>query len=223
MVRLKVYIIDVKIFYLLGFNSTMVRLKVFPAGTVPCRNKFQFHNGSIKRCALSACSVFNVYCFNSTMVRLKAINAYLVNHRVPRFQFHNGSIKRPPSFEQSQVKPLFQFHNGSIKRRCSDRQCQQTSKFQFHNGSIKRQGGFANRITYYLFQFHNGSIKSIPRSDEAYQDRSFNSTMVRLKGTGSVTSAGVQCSFNSTMVRLKAAADLKEGKAVSVSIPQWFD
>ena len=70
----------------MGFNSTMVRLKVLTKRTdAPSAALFQFHNGSIKKVQRSRQMARQ--CFNSTMVRLKACTFEKA------FQFHNGSIK----------------------------------------------------------------------------------------------------------------------------------
>ena len=72
MVRLKAGKEHAKILIIQGFNSTMVRLKDDGEELYDIDvEKFQFHNGSIKRLASAAVGVASVV-----------------------FQFHNGSIKR---------------------------------------------------------------------------------------------------------------------------------
>ena len=79
---------------IMGFNSTMVRLKANPiASIIALHSMFQFHNGSIKRTP-------------STPLTPPSTS----------FQFHNGSIKRLGGpFFSAPLDNLFQFHNGSIK------------------------------------------------------------------------------------------------------------
>ena len=78
------------------------------------RDKFQFHNGSIK-------------------------SEGATNSECPFvwFQFHNGSIKRVDGEVIIKSAGEFQFHNGSIKSRAQPRALSAQLWFQFHNGSIK--------------------------------------------------------------------------------------
>jgi len=54
-----------------------------------------------------------------------------------------------------------------------------------------------------MFQFQYGSIKSLVGYGTQYQNNSFNSNMVRLKGTKTECLQNLKPSFNSNMVRLK--------------------
>ena len=116
MVRLKEGLGNPRLFLQAGFNSTMVRLKVWTLPTLnpPCN------------------------CFNSTMVRLKARLPAGVPDTANPFQFHNGSIKSAGSFSGHRWKTWFQFHNGSIKSAFGANTTWLHDQFQFHNGSIKR-------------------------------------------------------------------------------------
>ena len=139
------------------------------------------------------------------MVRLKGQSLAVPLLYLFVFQFHNGSIKRqcklvrfaklllvsiPQWFDLKVTEDglidvdtlKFQFHNGSIKRTMVSTVILRLSLFQFHNGSIKSLK-VACQANPYLssFQFHNGSIKSITENKMSYQERGFNSTMVRLK------------------------------------------
>ena len=99
-------------------------------------------------------------CFNSTMVRLKGDDFYGAIGHIHEFQFHNGSIKRDRDMIMSPFPYMFQFHNGSIKSFMLNEYVYEFTQFQFHNGSIKSRRGILPRLL----------------------RRSFNSTMVRLKG-----------------------------------------
>ena len=57
------------------------------------KDKFQFHNGSIK-----------------------SVVVIVIANRLNKFQFHNGSIKRKKWQAWITMRLPFQFHNGSIKR-----------------------------------------------------------------------------------------------------------
>ena len=94
------------------------------------------------------------------MVRLKdaAVNGQTL---IAGFQFQNGSIKRTYHFPCPIASTLFQFQNGSIKSKTKDTGARVEIKFQFQNGSIKRSRA--------------RPVISI--------EMSFNSKMVRLKGT----------------------------------------
>ncbi len=76
-----------------GFNSKMVRLKVF----------FSLHISSHMRC------------FNSKMVRLKEKSRRNSNRTNNKFQFQNGTIKSGFSIPATGTLLLFQFQNGTIK------------------------------------------------------------------------------------------------------------
>ena len=54
-------------------------------------------------------------------------------------------------------------------------------------------------------------------------DTSFNSKMVRLKGTKVISCVLFSFSFNSKMVRLKGEDGLKKVCGGFVSIPKWYD
>ena len=108
----------------MGFNSTMVRLKVF------CREydghlskEFQFHNGSIKSPSNGSTSAAQ-----------------------DLFQFHNGSIKRSESPLQFLGQLQFQFHNGSIKRMA--KQLNRPQSFSF-NSTMVRLKARKNQQRYY--------------------------------------------------------------------------
>ena len=76
-----------------SFNSILVRLKVNSYLEVEAlMHSFQFHTGSIKRCADSA------YAYTAS-----------------RFQFHTGSIKSVLADPPTKPNNQFQFHTGSIK------------------------------------------------------------------------------------------------------------
>ena len=77
-----------------------------------------------------------------------------------------------------------------------------SKRFQFHTGSIKSVLDFIRDFERDRFQFHTGSIKSSGRRRRLVVRRSFNSTLVRLKG----------------LAGLGAVYAIKR-----VSIPHWFD
>ena len=77
----------------------------------------------------------------------------------------------------------FQFHNGSIKSYSYRGDNHEFNKFQFHNGSIKSPEYTVYQSPDNVFQFHNGSIKSARLEIVDGWQFSFNSTMVRLKGS----------------------------------------
>ena len=72
----------------------MVRLKGGRHSHTDAAEKFQFHNGTIKR-PPTVSDRFVVAYFNSTMVRLKAVGPRGVVVSSVKFQFHNGTIKSP--------------------------------------------------------------------------------------------------------------------------------
>ena len=75
------------------FNSIMVQLKTVIKYAVEIkRNKFQFHNGTIKR---------------------GIVSRKLKDEEI--FQFHNGTIKTASAKAFLCCSVLFQFHNGTIK------------------------------------------------------------------------------------------------------------
>ena len=77
---------------------------------------FQFHSGSIKRCACDDARAGSRVGFNSIVVRLKALQNLLVTGARAAFQFHSGSIKSQfRAFHCANIQ-TFQFHSGSIKR-----------------------------------------------------------------------------------------------------------
>ena len=75
-----------------NFNSTMVRLKVTISEHSSKQNKFQFHDGTIKR---------------DDALALELADAL--------FQFHDGTIKSNIILEYGCCFKVFQFHDGTIK------------------------------------------------------------------------------------------------------------
>ncbi len=100
---------------LVGFNSTLVRLKA---------------TKDLTEQELS-------FCFNSTLVRLKV--KYPANFIIDviGFQFHFGTIKRLFLMISIIMFAMFQFHFGTIKSVAAKKPKFAFMKFQFHFGTIK--------------------------------------------------------------------------------------
>ena len=126
---------------LVGFNSKLVRLKVYTARAAKAAfSMFQFQTGAIKReerqqIAIHEAASFNsklvrlkvqdsrpnafinLISFNSKLVRLKdARNARVFPSPVSEFQFQTGAIKRPARLYHQRRYSMFQFQTGAIKR-----------------------------------------------------------------------------------------------------------
>ena len=207
--------------------------------------KFQFHNGSIKRCNRGGCTTYSISfnstmvrlkdcyqtrhecpgsCFNSTMVRLKALIAQLAKANIE--SFNSTMVRLKVGYEPivSRYFDVFQFHNGSIKSLLTQGALTSAHTFQFHNGSIKRFQSTISDAAGESFQFHNGSIKSVFNCNPDIRIQCFNSTMVRLKVDAIIESITNPQLFQFHNGSIKShRAPRHKGVVGVVSIPQWFD
>ena len=119
------------------------------------------------------------------MVRLKGVNPRFAHGLRNLFQFHSGSIKSPrPPGRRSQCRG---FNSIVVRLKAILPKAFSSIRhlFQFHSGSIKSRDHFETSDALFQFQFHSGSIKSRLRSVFASAHlSSFNSIVVRLKGSG---------------------------------------
>ena len=179
MVRLKVLATWTHEVPLRSFNSKMVRLK----GSYRSNNYASIRSFNSKMVRLKD-EFGNIHgrmskSFNSKMVRLKVTLINPTEHGQDKFQFQNGAIKRWGQYTAAIRFGRFQFQNGAIKSISFHPKKWQIFRFQFQNGAIKRRHWLLNN--YWL--------------------TSFNSKMVRLKDTHSMTLTNDQ----------------------KVSIPKWCD
>ncbi len=120
-----------------NFNSTLVRLKVFPYGS----------------------AVFCVIYFNSTLVRLKAIS---LKAAFPERRYFNSTLVRlKVCFDLT--PPLLPSDFNSTLVRLKERSFATygfSVAFQFHIGAIKSVIIAVKKTTSDRFQFHIGAIKS---------------------------------------------------------------
>ena len=99
-----------------------------------------------------------------------------------------------------------------------DDQAAAREKFQFYLSSIKRKNMKCIRCNNLLFQFYLSSIKSIINVRFKLSIKSFNSTLVQLKGPRSEIDLEKHPCFNSTLVQLKVSALTVRNDKSSVSI-----
>ncbi len=104
----------VKLFCIMSFNSTKVRLKAESASQgVRNKQEFQFYKSAIKREHKLWILSFHS-CFNSTKVRLK-VGEKFSRSMCWMFQFYKSAIKSFSHFSLIYYISMFQFYKSAIK------------------------------------------------------------------------------------------------------------
>ena len=225
------------------FNSSMVRLKVFP-WNAPCPSRlFQFQYGAIERWR-TPLEQPHRRDFNSSMVRLK-VQQYAVNINLLLFQFQYGAIERS---RVHSVKALLRNFNSSMVRL---KEPVNTPCPGIYRISIPVWCDWKlfikKMVNMWLSDFNSSMVrlKELIMQLASFYLINFNSSMVRLKDNSKVITSLCQWvfqfqygaierfgenlkkfrknNFNSSMVRLKVWLYFTFVNFICISIPVWCD
>ena len=184
------------------FNSTLVRLRAFPA--LPASVVVPHFNSTLVRLRafFGSSTDTSMRDFNSTLVRLRVSSVFICTSFDFLFQFHTGTIKSQARTPTKAAKADF---NSTLVRLRVSTQKQGVSGLGYFNSTLVRL-----------------RVVTVARDGEG--DENFNSTLVRLRVTQDLRHTRTDLHFNSTLVRLRVGFVVPSIKSSSgISIPHWYD